>query len=65
MHLEFEYFYLFYHLSCSFGTTTNSFIRPQEEPRAGLFIASYSGLFRGARFSSLRTNACSTEKQHP
>ena len=47
MHLEFE---ISIALSCSFGIeTTNTFIRPQEEPRAGLFIASYSGVFRGAR----------------
>ena len=59
MLLEFE---ISISLSCSFGIeTTNTFIRPQEEPRAGLFIASHSGVFRGARFSYLPTNVCSTE----
>ena len=61
MLLEFE---ISISLSCSFGIeTTNTFIRPQEfeEPTAGLFIASHSGVFRGARFSYLPTNACSTE----
>ena len=28
-------------------------------------VASYAGVFRGARFSSLPTNACSTEDNIP
>ena len=28
-------------------------------------IASHAGVFRGARFSSLPTNACSTENNNP
>ena len=36
-----------------------------EEQGVGLFIASHAGVFRGARFSSPPTNACSTENNIP
>ena len=32
---------------------------------AGIIVASHAGVFRGARFSSLPTNACSTEDNIP
>ena len=43
---------------------------PAKEPnkkgkRAGEALASHAGVFRGVRFSSLPTNACSTEDNIP
>ena len=63
MHLEFEHFYLSF---LFISNRNDKYVHSSPgEPRAGLFIASHSGVFREARFSSLPTNAYSTENNIP
>ena len=42
----------------------HALVTSQSEP-TGHLVASHAGVFRGARFSSLPTNACSTEDNIP